>query len=86
MCVSAHLFSCCSLPVLCTTMPLYHNPSLCHSAFIILIFCSSCISASFYSIEDARLKAEQEEKERLERERLEREERERIEAAVGILT
>lgn len=34
--------------------------------------------------EDARLKAEQEERERLERERLEREERERIEAAVSI--
>ena len=34
-------------------------------------------------IEDARIKAEQEEKERLERERIEREERQRIEAAVS---
>lgn len=41
---------------------------------------------SFFPSEDARLKAEQEEKDRLERERLEREERERIEAAVSFKT
>lgn len=40
----------------------------------------------FFPSEDARLKAEQEEKDRLERERLEREERERIEAAVSFKT
>ena len=42
------------------------------------------ICAFLKPTEDARLKAEQEEKERLEKERLEREERLRREAAVSI--